>query len=184
MQYIQWVKRQVLGITWWSECSDLENHSIPVTAFSPGASLNSKSITNDKPSALPRPNNPLGGENNLVAVEAYQGLLVMNKHFNLLICTEYRGGMDPEAVYGHFMKSHPINFPSSKDMLAKLESRTIHHHMNLGKKRCCKKSLQLSRCHWTGLVIWGFLQSFGAMTIKDEAQCIFDAIQPQELVLC
>ncbi|KAG5222258.1 hypothetical protein IMY05_C3108000400 [Salix suchowensis] len=51
-------------------------------------------------------------------------------------------GMKPEAVYDHFTKSHPVNVPSFKDVPAKLESRTVHHHMNLGKRPAHLKQLQ------------------------------------------
>lgn len=74
-------------------------------------------------------------ESDLEVVDGYQGLLVVNKRFSLLICTECGSGMKPESVFKHFTEPHPVIVTSSNGVPDKLESRTVNHHMKLGSER-------------------------------------------------
>lgn len=131
-------KRQVWRIIPRSGHADLQSHSTPVTALSSGDSSDSNSIfdeEDEEPSVSPQPPSTLVQESDLEVVDGYHGLLVVNKRFSLLICTECGSGMKPESVFKHFTEPHPVIVTSSNGIPDKLESRTVNHHMKLESER-------------------------------------------------
>ncbi len=107
----------------------------PVTALSSEDSLDSNSMVDEEQLVPPQPPSTLVEESDLKVVDGYQGLLVVNKQFSLLICIECGGGMKPKSVFKHFTEPHPVHVPSPAGVPVKLESRTVNHCRKLVSKR-------------------------------------------------